>query len=359
MWNGNGGGPPDNNGGGYHPYLSHPDATGGINSVEQYNLLVQQQQQGQPYHLPPTQPPHYSADAVAEYARAVGYEAAASGSGGVHLPPSDLALTASSPHAAVAAAALEAHQAALSSTTTTQNAAVAAADKPSGKPEALPLSKSATSDKSDDTEGPGNNRKRKGPGDNGTDKDDDPMPSEDDNDAKIPAVTVSSSLPVPAPASASKPTSTTNGKKSAKKATTPTKSRKKPASSASASPAASRKKKGRETSKKKEPSGSSSRGVSASALAAASTGPTRFSLPDGSFPTMDDTMDPVTDVEYENLEKLMEQFCRVPLLAEFSRPLAVLHPEVCFLRGKKNRRRRKLPSLRIAMHCYIVASFCH
>lgn len=33
-------------------------------------------------------------------------------------------------------------------------------------------------------------------------------------------------------------------------------------------------------------------------------------------------------LEYENLEALMVQFCRVPLLAEFSRPVALLHPEV-------------------------------
>lgn len=37
---------------------------------------------------------------------------------------------------------------------------------------------------------------------------------------------------------------------------------------------------------------------------------------------------PITEAEYENLEALMIQFCRVPLLAEFSRPVALLHPEV-------------------------------
>jgi hypothetical protein len=36
----------------------------------------------------------------------------------------------------------------------------------------------------------------------------------------------------------------------------------------------------------------------------------------------------ITDEEYENLEALMIQFCRVPLLAEFSRPVTLLHPEV-------------------------------
>jgi hypothetical protein len=38
---------------------------------------------------------------------------------------------------------------------------------------------------------------------------------------------------------------------------------------------------------------------------------------------------PMTGAEYENLEALMVQFCRVPLLAEFSRPVTLLHPEVC------------------------------
>lgn len=36
----------------------------------------------------------------------------------------------------------------------------------------------------------------------------------------------------------------------------------------------------------------------------------------------------ITDEEYENLESLMIQFCRVPLLAEFSRPVTIMHPEV-------------------------------
>eukprot|EP00977_Amphora_coffeiformis_P019531 scaffold7349_cov173-Amphora_coffeaeformis.AAC.12 len=37
---------------------------------------------------------------------------------------------------------------------------------------------------------------------------------------------------------------------------------------------------------------------------------------------------PITPEEYENLEALMMQFCRVPLLAEFSRPVSLLHPEL-------------------------------
>jgi hypothetical protein len=50
--------------------------------------------------------------------------------------------------------------------------------------------------------------------------------------------------------------------------------------------------------------------------------------PNSSIPTMEDPVKPITGVEYENLEALMVQFCRVPLLAEFSRPVALLHPEV-------------------------------
>lgn len=45
-------------------------------------------------------------------------------------------------------------------------------------------------------------------------------------------------------------------------------------------------------------------------------------------PTVDDPMEPMTDVQYENLISLMEHFCRVPLLAEFSRPVTLLHPEL-------------------------------
>ena len=45
-------------------------------------------------------------------------------------------------------------------------------------------------------------------------------------------------------------------------------------------------------------------------------------------PTMDDAVNQITEIEYGRLESLMEQFCRVPLLAEFSRPVSLLHPEV-------------------------------
>ena len=48
-------------------------------------------------------------------------------------------------------------------------------------------------------------------------------------------------------------------------------------------------------------------------------------------PTMDDIVPPITDVEYENVEALMSEFCKVPFLAEFSRPVSLLHPEVSII----------------------------
>lgn len=44
-------------------------------------------------------------------------------------------------------------------------------------------------------------------------------------------------------------------------------------------------------------------------------------------PSLDDPVAPITDAEYQNVKALMHQFCKVPLLAEFSRPVALLHPE--------------------------------
>lgn len=45
-------------------------------------------------------------------------------------------------------------------------------------------------------------------------------------------------------------------------------------------------------------------------------------------PSLDDPVPPIRSVEYEQIIAVMEQFCRVPLLAEFSRPVALLHPKV-------------------------------
>jgi len=45
-------------------------------------------------------------------------------------------------------------------------------------------------------------------------------------------------------------------------------------------------------------------------------------------PSLDDPVASVTEDEYVNIQALMHQFCRVPLLAEFSRPVSLLHPEL-------------------------------
>lgn len=58
-----------------------------------------------------------------------------------------------------------------------------------------------------------------------------------------------------------------------------------------------------------------------------STSPTNESVMENLLETQ--TTRPISEQEYENLDNLMEQFCRVPLLAEFSRPVKLLHPEVC------------------------------
>ncbi len=42
----------------------------------------------------------------------------------------------------------------------------------------------------------------------------------------------------------------------------------------------------------------------------------------------------MTEAEYNNLYALMHQFCRVPLLAEFSRPISLLHPELVAVYSK-------------------------
>lgn len=70
-------------------------------------------------------------------------------------------------------------------------------------------------------------------------------------------------------------------------------------------PSASKRKKPASSNRKRTPTGSHSSG-----------------------PSMDDDVPDITKVEYENLEVLMEMFCRVPLLSEFSRPVSLLHPEL-------------------------------
>lgn len=44
--------------------------------------------------------------------------------------------------------------------------------------------------------------------------------------------------------------------------------------------------------------------------------------------SLDEPAPPIREEEYLNLDELMTEFCRVPLLAEFSRPVSLLHPDV-------------------------------
>lgn len=51
-------------------------------------------------------------------------------------------------------------------------------------------------------------------------------------------------------------------------------------------------------------------------------------------PSIDDAIAPISPAEYQNLIHLMEHFCKVPLLAEFSRPVTLLHPELMAVYSK-------------------------
>ena len=48
----------------------------------------------------------------------------------------------------------------------------------------------------------------------------------------------------------------------------------------------------------------------------------------GPIHSLEDPVPPISSQDYDNLQALMNQFCRVPLLAEFSRPVSSLHPEL-------------------------------
>jgi len=52
------------------------------------------------------------------------------------------------------------------------------------------------------------------------------------------------------------------------------------------------------------------------------------------IPSTDDIVPAITDVQYENAEAIMTEFCKVPFLAEFSRPVSLLHPEMVTLYSK-------------------------
>ena len=51
-------------------------------------------------------------------------------------------------------------------------------------------------------------------------------------------------------------------------------------------------------------------------------------LNSGTQPYLSEQVPSISDAEYANLDLVMEQFCKVPLLAEFSRPISLLHPEL-------------------------------
>ncbi|VEU41210.1 unnamed protein product [Pseudo-nitzschia multistriata] len=111
-------------------------------------------------------------------------------------------------------------------------------------------------------------------------------------------------------------------------------SRKKAAAASKKKKAAESAKKKKAPAKKKTPTkrGGRSQAGSASKASKAAAGSATQNLyalnPKLPVPTMDDPVDPITEVQYGKLEVLMEQFCRVPLLSEFSRPVSLLHPEL-------------------------------
>ncbi|KAL7563013.1 hypothetical protein ACA910_013535 [Epithemia clementina (nom. ined.)] len=130
------------------------------------------------------------------------------------------------------------------------------------------------------------------------DADDDDDDDDDDDAAPVEAV-VLPDPPSPAPV-----------------ASTPSPSKKKSAASSKAKDARSNKK---PAAKKKTTPSSQQR--------------SRPSSPKDNHVGVDNLMesqstDPISEEEYQNLDSLMEQFCRVPLLAEFSRPVKLLHPEL-------------------------------
>jgi hypothetical protein len=86
-------------------------------------------------------------------------------------------------------------------------------------------------------------------------------------------------------------------------------------------PAASRSKASSPKKKKKAPSATQ---PTSTALVASEL---RVATPAREF-LLGEPVPPLSDAEYHNLTALMLQFCKVPLLAEFRRPVAILHPEV-------------------------------
>ena len=132
----------------------------------------------------------------------------------------------------------------------------------------------------------------------------------------------SSKVPVHISTSLSHLDSKVSPVKAKSSSTTPTKKRKKAPSKASSSGgagAASKAKKPRKT--PSAAGGGGKRGPTHTTTSLIKRNP--------GTPSMDDIVPPITDVQYENAEALMTEFCKVPFLAEFSRPVSLLHPEVC------------------------------
>jgi hypothetical protein len=105
-------------------------------------------------------------------------------------------------------------------------------------------------------------------------------------------------------------------------------------------PNASNKKKSTSSSKKQAPDSSTAKGNKSPKrsnsrkrlslpLTVASAPSPLLSIPARSELLLGEVAPSISDGEFQSLEQLMTQFCRVPLLAEFSRPVALLHPEVC------------------------------
>jgi hypothetical protein len=80
----------------------------------------------------------------------------------------------------------------------------------------------------------------------------------------------------------------------------------------------------------------------------------------GAMPSLDDPVPAITEQEWANLQALMEQFCRVPLLAEFSRPVSQLHPEVGPAKGGEGGGVCALPGLPGSSRCLdLIPCPCH
>ena len=82
----------------------------------------------------------------------------------------------------------------------------------------------------------------------------------------------------------------------------------------------------RKTPKKKATTPKKKKKSASTAAAAAALIPARRSEY-----VMGEVAPPITADEYANLDELLTEFCRVPLLADFSRPVSLLHPDVRIL----------------------------